>query len=73
MTMPKETREQKLERMFRNLVDTTYGMAYHHIGDGDGLTKAEAAEMVEFLKTPDQSDWLNKGANGRLVRRTAAT
>ncbi len=37
-----ETRVRESEAAVKSLVDAHYGMSYHHIGDSDGMTKAEA-------------------------------
>lgn len=51
---PVETRGQTAERLLRELFDAHYGMSYHHCGDGDGLTIAQAREIVAFVKAPEE-------------------
>jgi hypothetical protein len=34
---------------FEELIDSHYGAARHHIGDGDGLTKGDADRMRKLL------------------------
>lgn len=46
---------EKLERMFRNLFDVHYGTSYHHCGDGDGLKKENAEEMINFMKNENSA------------------
>jgi hypothetical protein len=38
------------DRMLAALIDAHYGMSFHHIGDGDGLTADEAAEIRTYAK-----------------------
>jgi len=40
----------ELDRMLAALIDAHYGMSFHHIGDGDGLTADEAAEIRTYAK-----------------------
>ena len=46
-----QVREEHLERMLANLIDSRYGTDIHHIGDSDGIPDKEAAEIAEFWVT----------------------
>lgn len=41
---------QKLENLLDILFDAHYGTAYHHCGDGDGLTNHAAAQIIATVK-----------------------
>lgn len=37
--------------MLVELIDAHYGVSYHHIGDGDGISKEMADKLREFMRT----------------------
>lgn len=45
-----EAKAARLEKALASLFDAQYGVAYHHCGDGDGLTPEEAAEIVALVR-----------------------
>lgn len=45
-----KTKLELVESMLENLIDAHYGTSLHHIGDGDGLSDDDAAEIREWME-----------------------
>ena len=45
MSVDKETQAARLEEMLNELIDCHYGVATHHIGDGDGIPDKMAEKI----------------------------
>lgn len=44
-------RADKLERMLVTVIDANYGISYHDIGNGDGITETDAEEIRLWWKS----------------------
>ena len=48
MSVDKEAQTARLEEMLNELIDCHYGVATHHIGDGDGIPDKTAEKIRDY-------------------------
>lgn len=61
----KITKEQAKQIIccFFHTIDSIYGGSYHHIGDGDGISKSDAEKIMEIMKQHSDSFFKEIGHN----------